>query len=403
MKKILTFLTAISFVYACTPKETPIPNRPPNAFTVTPILKSDGKTVVLNWTKAQDPDGDVVTYSVVLKDTLSKGQTDTTFTITNLDFNTSKDGKVIAKDSKGATTEATFTAKTKFPVYANISDANFEKYLVTQKIDKDGLVNGRIDVDDAKGVKEMAIPSSGIKSLAGIEFFTDLTKLDCDFNSITALDLSKNVNLTYLDCDHNYLTTLDLGKNTNLTYLDIYNNSLTSIDLSKNLNLAYLDCSDNSGLMVLDISKNNKLTSLDCSFTSIKLLDVSKNVGLTELDCSNGKFSTLDVSENLALTYLDCSQNSLSVLDVSKNVKLAGLNCAFTIISVLNVIKNTSLTYLDCSFGKLTNLDVSKNAVLDEFDCSVNPLKTVCVVDIAKATTNKKWVKDEFSRYITCK
>ena len=176
MKKIFSFLIAISLIYACTPKETPIPNRPPDAFRVSQTLKSDGKTVVLNWTKAQDPDGDVVTYSVVLKDTLSKGKTDTTFTITTLDFNTSRDGKVIAKDSKGLTTEATFTAKTKFPIYQNITDANFERFLVTQKIDKDGLVNGRMDVDDAKGVKELILPSGSIKSLAGIEIFTDLTK-----------------------------------------------------------------------------------------------------------------------------------------------------------------------------------------------------------------------------------
>lgn len=403
MKKIFTFFIAIILIYACTPKETPIPNRPPNAFTVTPTLKSDGKTVVLNWTKAQDPDGDVVTYSVVLKDTLSKGKTDTTFTITTLDFNSSKDGKVIAKDSKGATTEAIFTAKTKFPVYVNISDANFEKYLVTQKIDKDGLVNGRMDVDDTKGIKEIILPSGSIKSLTGIENFTDLIKLDCDYNSITALDLSKNINLTYLDCDHNYLTTLDLSKNINLTYLDIYHNSLNFIDLSKSLNLVYLDCSNNSGITLLDISKNDKLTYLDCSYTSIKLLDVSKNVALTELDCSNDKFIVLDVSKNLALTYIDCSQNSLSVLDIGKNVKLAGLDCAYTSIAALDVTKNTSLTYLDCSFNKVVGLDVSKNTVLDEFDCSVNPLKTVCVADIAKATANKKWIKDEFSKYITCK
>ncbi len=403
MKKIYPFLIAISLIYACTPKETPIPNRPPNAFTVTSTLKSDGKTVVLNWTKAQDPDGDVITYSVVLKDTLSKGKTDTTFTITTLDFNASRDGKVIAKDPKGLTTEATFTAKTKFPIYQNIADANFEKFLVTQKIDKDGLVNGRMDIDDAKGVKELIMPSGSVKSLAGIEIFTDLTKLDCDFNAITALDLSKNINLTYLDCDHNYLTALDLSKNINLTYLDAYHNSLNSIDLSKNLSLTYLDCSDNNGLTALDVSKNDKLTYLDCSYTPIKVLDVSKNLALIELDCSNCKFTVLDVSKNLALSYLDCSQNTLSVLDVSKNTKLAGLDCAYALLLGLDVTKNTSLTYLDCSFNKLATLDVSKNSTLDEFDCTVNPVKTVCVLDIAKATANKKWSKDEFSKYVICK
>ena len=403
MKKIFSFLIAISLIYACTPKETPIPNRPPDAFRVSQTLKSDGKTVVLNWTKAQDPDGDVVTYSVVLKDTLSKGKTDTTFTITTLDFNTSRDGKVIAKDSKGLTTEATFTAKTKFPIYQNITDANFERFLVTQKIDKDGLVNGRMDVDDAKGVKELILPSGSIKSLAGIEIFTDLTKLDCDYNSITTLDLSKNTNLTYLDCDHNYLTALDLSKNINLTYLDAYHNSLTSIDLSKNLSLNYFDCSNNTNLTVVDISKNDKLAYLDCSYTPIKILDVSKNLGLAELDCSNCKFTVLDVSKNLALTYLDCSQNSMNAMDVSKNIKLIGMDCAYALITVLDVTKNTSLTYLDCSFNKLASLDISKNTTLDGFDCTVNPVKTVCVADIAKATANKKWFKDEFSKYITCK
>ena len=403
MKNIFTFFIIVSFLYACTPKENPLPNRPPNAFSVMQTLKSDGKTVVLNWTKAQDPDGDVVTYAVILKDTLSKGKTDTTFTITTLDFNSSKDGKVIAKNSKGLTTEAIFTAKTKFPIYINFSDANFEKYLVTQKIDKDGLVNGRMDVDNAKGVLEMVIPSSGIKSLAGIEIFTDLTKLDCDFNLLTALDLSKNINLTSLDCDHNYITVLDLSKNVNLTYLDLYHNPLTTIDLSKNVNLNYLDCSDNSGLTILDLSKNDKLVYLDCSNTPIRILDVSKNVGLTEMNCSNNKFTTLDVSKNLAINYLDCSQNSLSILDVSKNLKLIALDCAFAQIVGLDVTKNTSLTYLDCSFNKLLSLDISKNLVLEDFDCTVNPIKTVCVVDIAKSTANKKWIKDDFSKYITCK
>jgi Leucine-rich repeat (LRR) protein len=403
MKKILVFFIAISFIYACTPKETPTPNRPPDAFRVSQTLKSDGKTIVLNWTKAKDPDGDVVTYSVILKDTLSKGKTDTTFTITTLDFNASNDGKIIAKDSKGLTTVALFTAKTKFPIYQNISDANFEKYLVTQKIDKDGLVNGRMDMDDAKGVKEIIMPSGSVKSLAGIEIFTDLTKLDCDYNAIAALDLSKNINLTYLDCDHNNLTALDLSKNVNLSYLDAYHNTLTSIDLSKNLNLIYLDCSDNIGLTAVDVTKNDKLTYLDCSYTPIKVLDVSKNLALIELDCSNNKFTVLDVSKNVALLYLDCSQNSINALDVTKNTKLAGLNCAFDLLVGLDVTKNTSLTYLDCSFNKLANLDISKIPTLDEFDCTVNPVKTVCVVDIAKATANKKWFKDEFSKYITCK
>ncbi len=126
MKNILLF-AVITLFYACKTKEVVTPNRPPSAFTVTPTLKGDGKTITLNWTKAKDPDGDVITYTVVLKDTLVKNISDTTYTIANLDFNYSQAGKVIAKDAKGLKTEASFTATTKVQVFVNIPDANFRE------------------------------------------------------------------------------------------------------------------------------------------------------------------------------------------------------------------------------------------------------------------------------------
>ncbi len=158
MKKLLSggsiplLFATITLFYACKSKEVLTPNRPPNTFTVTPTLKSDGKTIVLNWNKAEDPEGDAITYAVVLKDTLVKNISDTTYTIANLDFNYNQTGKVIAKDAKGLTNEASFTATTKTVTFVNIPDAIFERYLVNSKIDKDGLINGRMNSDDARGI-----------------------------------------------------------------------------------------------------------------------------------------------------------------------------------------------------------------------------------------------------------
>ncbi|MFA6883760.1 MAG: leucine-rich repeat domain-containing protein, partial [Paludibacteraceae bacterium] len=71
------------------------------------------------------------------------------------------------------------------------------------------------------------VPETKIKSLAGIEYFTNLTKLDCRNNSISTLDVSKNTALTTLDCSYNSISTLDVSKNTALTTLVCSFNSLS--------------------------------------------------------------------------------------------------------------------------------------------------------------------------------
>lgn len=255
MKQVLYFLSLGVFLHSCKSKETVTPNRPPSTFTVTQTLKSDGKTIVLNWTKAKDPDGDTVTYAVFLKDTLVKNISDTTYTIASLDFNYSQAGKVIAKDVKGLASEASFTATTKTITFVSIPDANFEKYLVEQKIDTDGLINGKMNIDDSKSVSAINVDGREIKSLAGIEVFTDLQALRCSNNLLTTLDVSKNVNLYRLFCPNNQLTTLDINKN--LQALDCSSNQLTILDVRNNINLLFFDCSKNQikTICVADINK----------------------------------------------------------------------------------------------------------------------------------------------------
>jgi hypothetical protein len=93
-------------------KQEPTPNRPPAVFTVRTTLETNGTSLKILWTKAIDPDGDAVTYSIVTKDTLAKNLNDTTYIITNLDYDIKVEGKIIAKDSKGLKTEVGFSATT---------------------------------------------------------------------------------------------------------------------------------------------------------------------------------------------------------------------------------------------------------------------------------------------------
>ena len=164
-------------------------------------------------------------------------------------------------------------------------DDHFIAY-VELRCDKDG--DGTLSQAELDGVTELYVDHAKIKDLTGIELFPNLDKLDCKYNNLTRLDVSKNTKLTKLYCESNQLTGLDLSKNTALTELDCALNQLTGLDLSKNTALTVLNCQDNQ-LTSLDLSKNTALTKLYCALNQLTSLDLSKNTALTILGCSGNK------------------------------------------------------------------------------------------------------------------
>ena len=238
----------------------------------------------------------------------------------------------------------------------NFPDENFRNYLLALDYGKDKILTE----SEIKGITEMYVSYMGIKDLTGIGYFMALTRLSCENNSLTSLDVSKNTALTRLYCYNNSLTSLDISKNTALTRLYCYNNSLQSLDVSKNTALTELDCHSNS-LESLDVSKNTLLTELECSNNSLTSLDVSKNTALTmKLSCSSNSLQSLDVSKNTKLTDLYCSNNSLQSLDVSKNTALTDLYCDNNCLQSLDVSKNTALTWLVCSGNQISGTAMTK-------------------------------------------
>lgn len=190
----------------------------------------------------------------------------------------------------------------------NFPDENFRAYVGQESIDanKDGFLNPQeiadVTVIDVKG-KE-------ISDMTGIGFFTALTELKCNSNSLTALDVSDNTALTVLWCNNNSLSSLNVSNNKALTKLYCYSNSLTSLDVSNNKALKMLYCHSNS-LGSLYVSNNTALTILECSHNSLISLDVSENTELTNLYCNNNSLTSLDVSNNTELTVLYCFGNAI--------------------------------------------------------------------------------------------
>ena len=281
----------------------------------------------------------------------------------------------------------------------NITPEDMEKIAAITSLDVSGT-------EDAPGA---------LTSLQGIEYFESLTELECRYNQLTSLDVSRNTALMELECQYNQLPeldvsantklwllicssnsmeTLNVGANTALTYLYCNYNELTTLDVSRNTELMYLSCFNNK-LTELDVSANtklawhfycygNQLTELDvsnctalevlfCHDNPLTSLDVSRNTALTELQCSNNQLTELDLSRNTALTKLRCFDNELTSLDLSRNTVLTDLYCGNNQLTSLDVSQNTALTELSCFSNELPSLDLSRNTALTLLDCSYNP------------------------------
>jgi Leucine-rich repeat (LRR) protein len=151
-----------------------------------------------------------------------------------------------------------------------------------------------------------------------------LTRLYCENNQLTELDVSNNTALQLLYCYFNQLTELDVSNNTALRDLYCYVNQLTELDVSNNTALEWLSCYNNQ-LTELDVSNNTVLQELVCYFNQLTELDVSNNTALQLLHCYNNQLTELDVSNNTVLQELSCSYNQLTELDVSNNTALTYL------------------------------------------------------------------------------
>ena len=144
---------------------------------------------------------------------------------------------------------------------ANFPDPKFREFLLSPEVNFDRNRDSKFSTWEIALVRELDIYGENIGDLTGIEYFTELTQLDCASNHLTSLDLRKNTRLIELNARNNNLTSLDLSRNTGLTELDVKYNALTRLDLRQNTGLTKLDVSNNA-LTSLDLSQNTGLTEL---------------------------------------------------------------------------------------------------------------------------------------------
>jgi len=198
----------------------------------------------------------------------------------------------------------------------NIPDPIFKAALVANTSINTNL-DSEIQVSEANVYSDtISIIGLGISDLTGIEAFTALTYLDCEFNSLTSLDVSSNISLTFLSCWVNSITNLNVSGLTLLKELYCGQNWLTNLDVSSNTSLTDLACFNNS-LTSLDISSNVVLDFINCSENLITSMDVSKNTVLTIFMCEKSSLSSLDLRNGNNGNMLSATRNNIKLKCIS--------------------------------------------------------------------------------------
>lgn len=264
----------------------------------------------------------------------------------------------------------------------NFPDAEFRAYITKcTGVHENGILSEKHL--SMANMRDNGLKGRPIKSLKGIEFFYNLSVIDCSDSQITSLDLSQNKKVTEVMCmntplaslvlpssvhnllvDHGNLTSLDVTGCPELVFLSCVDNHLTSLDITKNPKLYSVDAMTNH-LTSLDVTKNPLLTTIFVTENNLSSIDVSKNTLLKTFEIGINRLTKLDVSHNTALDYLGCHNNNLTELDVTKNTGLTSLVCFNNRLTSLDVTKNTAITHLGCDGNELTDIDLSKNTELE--------------------------------------
>ena len=236
-----------------------------------------------------------------------------------------------------------------------VPDNNFEQKLID--LGYDNMLDDYVLTENINNVSELNVASQNIADLTGIEDFVSLQLLECQYNQLTSLDVSNNINLWKLDCFNNQLTTLDVSNNVNLLQLVCFNNQLINLDVSQNTDLLFLQCSGNQ-LTTLDVSQNTALDNLTCIGNYLTNLNVSNNPFLATIDARGNPLTSLDVSQNTALNWLFFDNTQITSIDLSQNSALTFLYCPNNQLTALDVSNNFNLISLACQNNLLSTLDL---------------------------------------------
>ncbi|MCD7851310.1 MAG: hypothetical protein LUH63_17305 [Parabacteroides sp.] len=170
----------------------------------------------------------------------------------------------------------------------DIPEGEFKDYLLQNfDLNHDGVISNL----EAEKVEQIEISTDNIRSLDGIEYFTNLKYLSCEGGKrnsdgswtgrgiLENIDVSKNKELIKLSCSSNLLSSIDVSHNEKLQNLELFMNNLTEINLKNNKELISLNCGNNQ-ITKIDLRENTKLVEVFLHSNLITTIDISRNLDI---------------------------------------------------------------------------------------------------------------------------
>ncbi|MBG6132726.1 Leucine-rich repeat (LRR) protein [Aquimarina sp. EL_43] len=255
-----------------------------------------------------------------------------------------------------------------------VPDDNFENYLETHDADGNvvaigdtasmgnGIANDdQVATSKIENVIILTIESQDIADLTGIETFTALESLNCDYNDLTTLDLSSNTSLKILDAAENDFITLDLSGYLILEEVNLRSNSITNLLVDNNPNLKKLKVGKNA-LTTLDVTACTQLEELAVHQNLLESLDVRNG--------NNNLITDFFVLYNPNLTCIQVDDPTATYLSSWEKDDIASFSedCVTPVITLLG--DNPQVIELGSGYTELgaTVDDGVTNVVIDTSD-----------------------------------
>ncbi|WP_289037170.1 gliding motility-associated C-terminal domain-containing protein [uncultured Zobellia sp.] len=291
-----------------------------------------------------------------------------------------------------------------------IPDANFEKFLVDQGIDTNGLNGNILDVD-AQAITDLNISTNDITNFTGLEAFVNLLTLNLGLNDFITVPLTTLTSLEELVFDDNdVLAGLDLTQNTNLRILNIGATGnggtppIPSLDISQNTLLEDIYIYAFTSLADIILPQTATLKNIKIIASAEDVFDFTNHSGLEEL-WLNQNTSTTNITlpaSKTTLTKLDIRNQRVSSVDLSgfntlEDVNLGGTEVETLLLPTSTVLRRLTITRHKLpsvfSFASVPNLeilyvtsnllttafdvDITSNTLLDDLDLSSNKMENL--------------------------